>query len=510
MKKVISIVIVVVFLSSACLYAQTNTPKSEKDFGSNFDTYIRKTMDRLPDVPGLAVVVIRGDRPVFIRGYGLANRETGLKADQDTLFYIASSTKSFTALAAALLDREGKIRLTDSIIKYSFGIQFKNALPDKITVRDLLTHTSGLQNEALTFRMAYSGDSDPADLKRVFADGTTYVDARYGKYNYDNLGYNIYAVLLQNQLKMKWQDVLQEKIFNPLGLKHTTAYVSKAEAKKWKVATGYMFDPIAGKVVRSPLAKTDANMQSAGGIFASITDIGRWLNMNMNGGKLDKKQIIPVDVIKAAHAGYTKTVRSAEPFTGEGQYGLGWQIGKYKGEKVVYHHGGFPGYASHISFLPDDKIAIAVLTNDGFLGQIAGNMIATYGYDWWLGAEDLDQVYERKLSDTVTRYGQWKKMVGSGAAERAKRPSQLTGLLADYAGTYENELFGTIEIAVRGNDLSITMGNINCIATPYIEKDTIRVEMMPGTGEVIKFQKNGEEKVLSLSYAGVRFAKAAR
>ena len=508
MKKAIAISLITLLLNSACAFAQADAAATQKDFTAAYDAYIRKTIEKIPDIPGLAIVVIKDDRPIFVRAYGMADNEAGTKADADTLFYIASSTKSFTALSAALLDREGKLRLDDPIAKYSNGIQFKNPLPEKITIRDLLIHTSGLRNNALTFRMAYSGESDSGDMTRVFADATTFVDARYGKYNYDNLGYNIYGVLLRNHLKKKWQEMLQEKIFDPLGMKRTTAYVSRAQAKKWRVAAPYAFDASTGKIARSPLSKVDSNMQSAGGMFASISDIGRWLNMNMNDGKLNGKQVIPAEIVRAAHTGYTQTTRSAEPFARDGQYGLGWQIGRYRNEKVIYHHGGFPGYASHISYLPEKKIAIAVLVNGDIAAAKSGHIVATFGYDWWLRTDGLEQTYEKQLSDTVTNYAKWRQMGQASASERAKRTSQLTRPLADYAGKYRNEIYGTIEISVSGNDLTVRMGIIKCVATAFTEKETIRVEIIPGQGEVIKFSKNPDEKIGSLTYAGVSFTKA--
>jgi len=510
MKKVTIVSLLALLFCSAYAHGQSNAPATEKDFVASYDAYIRKTMERLPDIPAFAVVVIKDDRPIFVRAYGMADREAGVKADADTLFYIASSTKSFTAMSAALLDREGKIKLDDPISKYTTGITFKNQLPDKITVRDLLTHTSGLRNEVLVMRLAFTGQVDPADIRRVFADATTFTDARYGKYNYDNLGYNIYGLLLQNQLKMKWQDLLQEKMFDPLGMKHTTAYVSNARGKKWKFAAPYIFDAAAGRVGRSPVAKTDNNMQSAGGMFASVSDIGRWLNMNMNDGKLGGKQVIPAEIVQAVHTGYTPTTRGGEPFLGDGQYGLGWQIGKYRDEKVIYHHGGFPGYASHISYLPEKKIAIAVLVNGDIAAAKSGHILATYGYDWWLKTHDLEQNYEKQLSDTVENYAKWKTIRQTEAAERAKRTSQLTRPLADYAGTYKNEIFGTMEITVVGNSLAVRRGNLNAIGTPFTEKETIRVEMVPGQGEVIKFEQNGAGKIASLTFARVSWEKALR
>lgn len=509
MKKIILISLAVLLFGCTGV-SQTNAP-SEKDFVAAYDAYIKKTLERLPDIPAIAVVVVKDDKPIFVRAYGMADREAGVKADADTLFYIASSTKSFTAMSAALLDREGKIKLADPISKYTAGITFKNQLPlDKITVRDLLTHTSGLRNDVLVNRMAFTGQIDPADIAKVFAEATTFVDARYGKYNYDNMGYNIYGVLLENNLKMKWQDLLQKRMFDPLGMKHTTAVISRASAKKWTVAAPYIFDPVVGKEVRSPLPKTDSNMQSAGGIFTSASDIGRWLSVNMNDGKLNGKQVIPAEIVREVHTGYTPVTRSNEPFVGEGQYGLGWQIGKYRNETVIYHHGGFPGYASHISYLPEKKIAIAVLVNGDIAAAKSGHILATYGYDWWLQTPDLQQAYDKQLEDTVTNYAKWKEGGQAAASERAKRTSQLTRASADYVGTYKNEIFGTIEITAVGNDLAVKMGNMNAVATPFTEKETIRVELVPGQGEVIKFVPNADGKFASIMYGRIPFERVVR
>lgn len=507
MKKALIALVTALLLNSVCTLAQHNAVRKPERFVESYDAYIRDTMGRVPEIPGIAIVVVKDDKPIFVRGYGLADKEAGVKADADTLFYIASSTKPFTALAAALLDSEGKIKFYDPVTKYASGIPFKVSLPDKITVRDLLIHTSGLKNEPLTFRMAYSGESDAAEMARVFAEGTTFNEANYGKYGYDNLGYNIYAVLLRNHLKMKWQDLLQERIFEPLGMKRTTAYISRAGSKKWAVAAPYIFNGQAGKVIRSPLNKKDNNLQSAGGLFASASDMGKWLNMNMNAGKLNGKQVFPAEIIRSAHTGYTRTRRDAPPFTGEGEYGLGWQIGKYKNEKVIYHHGGFPGYRSHVSFMPDRKIAVAVLVNEGTVGSRAADMLATYAYDWWLGTGDTEAEYSKQLQNLVEGHERGKQQAIASAAERAKRVSQLTSPPAEYAGKYVNELFGTMQITDRGSDLAVKMGNISVLATAFTQPDTIRVEMVPGMGEVIKFNKRPDGRVGSLTYAGSAFIR---
>lgn len=484
----------------------SQTRISDKEFTDGLDAYIRKSMESIPEIPSVAMVVVKDDKPIFIRAYGFANKEKGIKADANTLYYIASSTKSYTALAAVLIDREGKIKLSDPLTKYATGVTFKTPIPDKVTVRDLLTHTSALRNNPLAWRVAFSGEVDDKDLVRVFADGTTFNDTGYGKYAYTNLGYNIYGELLQLSLNKRWQDVLQEKVFGPLGMKQTTAYVSKAHANKLQLADAYMYDPATDSVLRAPIDKQDNNMQAAGGIYTSLNDLARWLRVNINDGKLDGKQVIPADVMQIVHTGYTDTTREEGPFTGNGKYGLGWQISKYKNENVIYHFGGFPGWTSHISYMPDRKIGVAVMVNEGTVGGRIGHLLATYAYDILLGTDTNDS-YAKQLQDVASRYSQIKQQMGASVRSRASRPSQLTRPLTDYVGRYSNDLFGNLDLSAEQNTLVIKNGYIRVVSTPFTEKDTIRVEMSPGQGEVIKFNLNATGQAESLEYQGMKFTR---
>ena len=220
MKKALAALVIGVLLSSGSLFAQGDPAR---DLTSTFDATIRKTLETIPEIPGIAFVVIKDDKPIFVKASGMADKEAGVKADADTLWYMGSTTKSFTALVAAMLDKEGKIKLDDPVTKYTSGIQFKTPLPDKVTVRNLLTHTSGLNNGPLIHRTAFTGQIDKAEIARVFAEATTIDENIFGKYRYTNLGYNIYGLLLEKNLKLKWQDELQKRIFGPAKLDHSTA-----------------------------------------------------------------------------------------------------------------------------------------------------------------------------------------------------------------------------------------------------------------------------------------------
>ncbi len=509
MKNILLLIIASLTISPMTLCAQTATAVSEKDLAAELDTYIRQTMEKIPELPSVAVVVVKNDKPIFMRAYGSANKENGTKADANTLYYIASSTKSYMALAAALLDREGKIKLNDPVVKYLPGVTFKTPFPEKIAVRDLLTHTSALRNSAIVWRTAYTGEVDDKDLLRALAEGTTFDDAGYGKYAYTNLGYNIYGILVKQTLGKKWQDVLQEKVFGPLGLKQTSAYESKPRAARLTLADSYLFDPVTESVIRSPIAKMDDNMQAAGGIYTSLNDMARWLSFNMNDGKLDGKQAMPAELIQSVHTGYTDTARDQPPFTGNGKYGLGWQIGKYRDQTVVYHHGGYAGWSTHVSYMPDKKIGISVMVNESTAGGRISHLLATYAYDRLLGAETAES-YAKQLQDIGQQYGRMKEQMIGSVASRASRKSQLTKPLADYTGRYTNNILGKIDVAVEGVTLVVRMGYIRAVSTPFTEKDTIRVELDPGRGEIITFNINDTGQVDSLTYGNMKFMRAVR
>lgn len=488
------------------LHSQSVSNSSKEKFIAEFDTYIREVLKNT-DIPAIGISILSGGKPVFIKTYGYANKEAGIKADNNTLFYIASSTKSFTALAAALLDKEGKIRLDEPMDKYMGSLKFRNPVPaGQITIKHLLTHTAGLTNEALGFRMAFSGDIKDNEIDHVFTGAMTYTDTMFNKYNYDNLGYNIYAVLLRNYLKHNWKDVLATKIFRPLGMNHTTSYMSEAVKKGWHVAAPYQAIGNNGAVLTN-LPKQDNNLQSAGGIFSSPNDLAKWIEVNMNKGKIDGRQVFAKEIIEKCQVGYATVERTMQPFTGSSRYGLGWIIGDYKKEKVIYHFGGFPGYSGHISFMPDKKIGVAITTNESIMGSRVATVLATFAYDWWLNEHGMDTIYEKKKNELKQMYEGYKRASAKDIEVKSKRPSKLSLPLTDYTGEFTNEFCGTIRIFVKEAVLHAAIGNMQSSGTHFTQEETIRVELIPGSGQVIKFIKDERNSITKLVYNNFEFSR---
>lgn len=490
------IMMIAAVISGSISFAQT-TSLNKKQLVQKVDSAIKVTMEKIPAVPGLSISIVDENGPLFIKGFGWADKEAGIKADENTLFYIASNTKAFMALAAAMLDQEKKIFLDSPFKKYFPAINFKNNIGNNITNRHLLTHTSGIQNNPIVFRMAFSGDNEKQAMLRLLSDATKTV-AEPGVFNYDNLGYNIYGLALHEHLDKKWQDVLQEKIFTPLGMNRTTAYISLAEKNKWQLAAPY--DGFGPKgLTKLYITKKDNTMQSAGGIITTASDIAKWLQVQITHGKINNKQVFPADLMKASQTGIAPYEKGPGP-TPTGKYALGWNISKHEQEDFIFHFGGYPGFKSHISFMPGKKIGLAIFVNEGGIGQGVTDIVAMYVYDMVRGAADADKTFASKVEQLEGMSQKEAESTQRSFASRANRTSQLTLPLDAYTGIYRHEWYGDVVVTAENNNLTVHFGNMHAVSTPFPEKETIRVELIPGQGRMVSFKPGDTGKISGLVY----------
>ena len=501
--KVLPLIVGLLMVNLTTL-SQLSKP-GKQQLAGNVDSFTNKILERIPGIPGLVIAIVDENGPFFIKGFGWADKEANIKADENTVYYIASCTKSFMGLTAALLDHEKKILLDKSFKNYFTSIQFKNEIGNNVTNRDLLTHTSGLENGPLTFRMAYSGAIEKNDILNLLST-TTVAKKEPGVFNYDNLGYNIYGLELQEHLHLKWQDLLQEKVFAPLEMRHTTAYVSLAEKNKWKMAAPY--DAFGEKgLTKISLTKKDNTMQSAGGVITTAADLSKWLQAQINLGKIKNKQVFPADVVKYAQTGIANYEKQSYPFTAGGKYALGWNVSNYQNENIIYHFGGYPGFKAHTSFMPGKKIGLVILTNEGNVGAAASDIIAAYIYDRVTDAPGAEEQLSKMIGELETRYKQGIESTQKGFAERAKRTSQLTLPLDSYVGKYHHELLGDIDVNIENNALAVSFGNLHAVSTPFTQKETIRVELIPGQGKVVAFKPDDQNKINTLTYENAEYKR---
>ena len=448
----------------------------------SLDPFVRGLVDD-GFIPGAAVVVVQRGGPAFTRGYGVRDVRTREPVTPRTGFYIASSTKSFTGMLAGILDQRGTIDLDAPLSRYLPELRMNAPLSaDSITLRALLTHTSGLSNEPVVFRTAFSGVHDDETIIRLLGQSRPIPRA----YRYDNLGYVAAALAMERATGREWQDLLRDEVFRPLGMMHTTARVSEARAGGWPMASPHLTG--ADSVVRITLEKQDNTMHAAGGMLTTPEDLVRWLRAQLEGGRVDGRQVIPESVVREAH---TPTAMHTDTFyryvrTG---YGLGWQTADYEGERMVHHFGGFQGWQAHISFLPERGIGVAVLINDSSpINASAPDVIATYAYDLLLGRPGVNAKYAAERERMARNASEARQRIRADWERRAARPPTPDERKPFFVGTYENEVMGTVDVRLRENlELWATLGNLSARLDPFTRPDALRVEFLPGSGQVVQF-----------------------
>ena len=247
-------------------------------------------------------------------------------------------------------------------------------------------------------------------------------------------------------------------------------------------------------------------MQAAGGLFASIEDIANWLLFNVNKGEFKGKSVYHPDMLGQVHTSYADVNSNGTIFTEVG-YGLGWHTSEYKGKKVLYHNGGFLGHTAKISFMPDQKIGVAVFANESFFGDNIADLLTSYTYDYYLDSLESSDVYFEQIENFGKRINKMNKSFASAESERADRPSSLTLNPSQYEGQYSNEGFGDLSITVENDIMYINMGLLSSKAYYGNEANTLEVDFTgPGSKQLIEFTITNNT-VESLKFKGLEFVR---
>lgn len=459
------------------------------------DATIARLMS-LNGTPGLGVVVVRDTQIIYMKGFGHADAESNRPFTPRTVFYIASTTKSFTGLAAAVLDQKKQFSLDAPLGQYLPGIQLHAPLnADSITIRSLLTHTHGISNDGpvptrLAYTGVYNGNAELLQLLSAHKAASTGRDFKYG-----NLGYNIAAIAMEARTGVSWKQTLEDVLFKPAGMTSTSGFVSRFAQDR--LAMPYRWTP-AG-FARRPYGKADANMQSAGGLVTTLEDMGKWLELHINNGKLNGKQIVAASAVHEAHRMQVAAPGNENPYKRLG-YGLGWNIALNGNDTLHVHGGGFPGFTTHMSFNPSKRVGIAVFAN---IGSFYPEAVALEIYRVLNGEGAMTAANLEVLRGHLDKYNE---NISADLARRAARPQNLPFPLETYAGNYDNELYGRLQISVVNGKLEARLGNAwSAIEVFDNTRNRLRVELF-GSGQVMDVEmKDG--RTVSMNLAGLVFRR---
>jgi CubicO group peptidase (beta-lactamase class C family) len=488
-------------LAAALLFVvscTTTIPTAPDPDAQRIDRFAQHALAQFPEVPSLGLAVVRDGRTILTRGYGMRDRERQLPADAGTVYYIASSTKSYVGLLTSILAARGVVDPDAPIDRYLPEVRFENRT---VTLRTLLTHSAGIKNDAIVMRTAFTGEHTQAALVELLGRSQT----RDAKFAYDNIGYVAAGLVLERVTGKTWQELLASEVFGPIGMTHTTAIMSRANA--WPLAKPY---DTGRDLTVQPIAnlKNDNTMHAAGGIVTTPRDLALWLEANVNAGRVHGKQVIPAAAFAEAHKQQVTTPDSnAYRFRRYG-YGLGWYHSEYESVTLLHHFGGFEGWRAHISFLPQQRHGVAAVVNTGGTGAPVRDLIAAYAYDVLLGKPNLGEAYTAHLAKMREEAEQQKARIRADVEKRAQRTSMLAHAPQSYAGAYENPALGTLRVRVEGEALRVSLGPLDAVLEPYTEPESARAELIPGSGEVLRFvfDPNGE-RATALQYHDLVFAR---
>jgi CubicO group peptidase (beta-lactamase class C family) len=487
----------VTVLMLGCASAQPPSSTSSTSSTSALDSTLAQIF-ALDLAPGMSVAVVRDTQLIYAKGFGWADVEARRPVTPQTIFYIASTTKSFTGLAAVLLDEQGRLDLDAPLSRYLPTARLQSPLdPDSITLRSLLSHTHGIDNDGpIIFRTAFSGEQTNDQLVKLLA---AHPAAKTGRdYVYGNVGYNIAALAMDATLGESWRDVLQRLIFQPLGMTSTSAYVSRAPRDR--LAQPYRWEPTG--FARAPYNKGDANMQAAGGLVSTAADMARWLEAHINGGVVDGRRVFPASAIAETHRRQATFRREVRGLMLNG-YGFGWQIATLGADTILTHGGGFLGFSTQMSFMPQRRIGVVVMANDNGTGSALTELAARAVYGRLISGQGFSS---DSLGRLRTEAGAARERIAADRARRAARPQTLPFPLEAYAGTYENELYGRIVFSVVNGRLEARAGQAwSAVEVFDGANNALRVELT-GSGEVARFTiENG--RAVSVEIGGTVFQR---
>lgn len=432
--------------------------------------------------PGIAISVAAGDRVVYADGFGVADGSTGRRVTGDTPFYIASSTKSLTATAAAIAAHNGDLDLGAPMVRYLPDARLAEGVPrEQITVHDLAALTHGLSGDGpVVFRTAYTGDFTREQLLDVLRHHES--TGKHGTFSYDNLGYNLLGMVLESVYDTSWRQVVDRLVLEPLGMHATTASLSAIPPDR--VALPHRGVPEGWD--RMPLGKADANLHAARGHFASARDLARYVAAHLTAGIVDGERVLleaPLALTQRQHATQD---RRFGPFHRHG-WGYGWDLGTWRGDTVVHRFGSFAGYRSHMSFMPAQGVGVVVLVNGDGPASAAADLLATYAYDRLRAEEGLDERYAARLDTLVSQVLRYREGMAAHLAERRARLAPLPFPLEHYAGSYESPVAGTMEWRVVAGGLEVWMGVLHSRAEVFdAAANQLRIEV-GGSGETVTF-----------------------
>ncbi len=450
-------------------------------------------------LPGFQIAVVAEGRLIWTTARGLADASTGLATTEATGYYIASTTKCFTALAAAQRAARGDLDLQANLAQMLPQADWRPSLQaDRITLRELLTHTHGIDADAVPaqLRINLSGVyRDNAELLHWLAQATPAAGAK--AFAYSNLGYDLAGMAMAPTGRDGWKAQVQREVLDPLGLKRTSPW--RSALASMTLATPHADSPRGWLAL--PANKQDSNMGPAGGMFATASDLARLIEVLLDGGRLDGRKVLPQQTLDLMLNAQVTQDRQMLGYQRHG-HSLGFDLARLQGQHILTRLGNFRGASSHLSFMPAKGLGLALLTNGDTVAGMAGEQLAQAIYRCLLG----DPTAARQaLADGLG------PILQTQARLRAAPPplptSQWPLPPEALAGRYRDEQLGELDVVWTGQALWARWGVLHSeLSLRFADKLQWRVDWS-GQGILIGFLRDTQGRVTGLTMWGREFRR---
>lgn len=450
-RKILIVVLITPILSHASNIDHKNT---------NIEVAIKKAMDTF-QVPGMAVAIVKDDKVVMSKGFGVIEQGKSAKVNPDTLFGIASNTKAMTAALLASLVDEGKLTWQTKVVDIIPEFQMPDAyVTREFTIIDLLAHNSGLGLGAGDLMIWPQTTLTNADVIKGLKH-LPQVSSFRSEFAYDNLMYVIAGEIIAKLTSMSWQEAIQARIFTPLGMKNTRATFSQIPKNNHNVARAHV--PLEGKlnVVGGNFLE---KFTSAGSVASSVNDMTLWLKSLLNKGAFKGEADNEERLFSAKQSRAMWQARTILPVSDSATqqdkthfaaYGLGWFLKDYHGVKLIHHSGGILGMVSKVVVVPEENLAMVILTNQQ--SGYAFNAVYLQILNEYLDLAEKDWVayYHEKLLKNKSNEAE-----RLAKAEDAVNKQSVHSLpLKSYGQTYTDSWYGDIDISYKNNSLRMQFSN---------------------------------------------------
>jgi CubicO group peptidase (beta-lactamase class C family) len=398
------------------------------------------------NVPGMAVAVVNDDQVVLAKGFGVRKLGEPAPVDDRTLFAIGSCTKAFTAAALGILVDQGKLKWDDPVTNYLPWFQLYDPyVTREMTVRDLLSHRSGLQTFGGDLIWYHSTYDRNEVIRRVrFLKPVSSFRSRFG---YQNIMFLAAGQIVQAITGKSWDDFIKERLFTPLEMRDSNTSILGFKPGDDFAAPHNERD---GKLRVIGYCNAD-NIAPAGAINSSVRDLAQWIRLQLGRGSYQGKQVFSGSASREMWSPQT-IIPVGEQAEQQGThfqaYGLGWLLSDYHGRKLISHGGGLDGMISQVGLMPEENLGVVILTNSET--PLAGMMMRKL-FDMQLGLPERDYSAEA-LKQRATGLAARKTADAGIDAGRASgtHPSLA---LERYAGRYEDKMYGQAAVALENGKL---------------------------------------------------------